>query len=154
MNKIKLIIALISTTIGLFLPILLYILGKGYQDSFSKYHLTVADNFLTLFLLMISLGFFVGKDLYKISGLLLILITFITIDNPIPHNIIAGMFFSYTGIIMFIDKRFWCLSIPIFLMGFTIPIYGLYPFEIVSVFSISFFNLLYILRFMRAINVR
>jgi len=152
--KLKLTITFISTLIGLTLPILLYILGNGYQNSFSAYHLTPASNYLMSFMLIMSLGFFMGKDTYKVSGMLLVFVTLITVDYPLTHNVLAGLFFLYTAILMLIDKRFYFFSITIFLMSITVPKYGLYPFEIVSVWCISIFNLLYLLRYIRIIKIR
>lgn len=153
-NKFRIGIALISTSIGLILPILLYMLGNGYQTSFSLYHETIASNYLFAFLILMSVGFFIGKNLYKISGILLICIAFITVEQQMAHNILAGLFFGYTGILMLLDKRFWVLSVPIFAAALSVPNYGLYPFEIISVWCISLFNILYIIRFLRVINVR
>lgn len=149
LNKSKVVIVLISALLGIIFPLLLYFIGNGFVDSFSTYHLTEAKWYLFGFLMVMSLGFFLGQDRYKISGLLLVSIAFINIEYGMLHNILAILFFLYTSVLMLSDKRFYFLSLPIFFSAVTIPFQGLYMFEFIGLWCISVFNILYVLRFLR-----
>jgi hypothetical protein len=151
-NKTKLVFTLIANVLTLFLPLALAVLGDGFQDSISDYHNTDARWLLFSFLIFISFGFFTGLDKYKVSGILLILIAFVNVDYRILHNIIAVSFFLYTGLLMLYDKRFYIVSLPMFLLIPIISIIGFYAYEVVAIYCISLFNFLYVLRFLRVIH--
>jgi len=154
-SKPKLVISIVSNLIALLLPILLwYTSGFQFEQSISSYHLTDAKWYLFISLIIVSFGYFIGKTEYGISGILLIIMAIVNIEYEMYHNIIAGLFFLYTSILMVMDKRFWYISLPMFISALTIPFMELYSFEIISVLCIIVFNVLYILRYIRIINVR
>jgi len=153
-NKLKFGITSISLLIGMFIPIFLYFFGGGLEPSFSSYYETDAKWWLFGLLLITSIGFFMGKDEWKISGALLIGIAIFDVSYPMLHNVIAGTFFLYTGVIMALDKRFYLLAVPIFLSGLSIPFQGLYIFEFISLWCVASFNGLYMLRFLRVLNIK
>ena len=136
------------------IPVILWYSSGGFEESISSYHLTDAKWALFITLIITSFGFFIGKVEYRLSGVLLILIAIFNIEYELIHNITAGLFFAYTAVLMFMDKRFWFLSIPIFISSLTIPFMSLYPFEMISLLCIISFNVLYILRYVRIINIR
>jgi hypothetical protein len=153
-SKPKLIISILSNLIAFLIPVILWYPSGSFENSISSYHLTDAKWYLFISLIVISFGYFIGKREYRISGILLILIAIINIEYELIHNIIAGLFFAYTAVLMFMDKRFWYLSLPMFVSSLTIPFMVLYPFEIISLLCIITFNVLYILRYIRILNIR
>jgi len=154
-NKFRITVTTISVLMGLLFPLLLYFLGGNcLQTSFSSYYETDAKWYLFSFLVIMSLGFFMGDHKYKVSGILLLAIATVDITYPMLHNIIAVLFFGYTATLILMDKRFYMLAIPMFIAAFSIPAQGLYIFEFISVWCIASFNGLYILRFLRVIKIR
>ena len=149
-TPIKVILVMLSITLGLLLPILLYFMTGTIEHSISSYHYCEESrDALFILLILISMGFYVGRKEYIISGILLTLIAIINIEYLVMHDIVAIIFFLYTSIIMSLDKRFSIFSIPIFISILLLPFGELYIFEIISILSICIYNLLYVLRYFR-----
>ena len=91
-NKTKVGLSLLSSLLGFFIPIILYLVTGTLESSISTYHLTDAKWYLFTSIMLISGGFFVGKQPYMISGLLLISVGIFNIEYSMIHNILAGLF--------------------------------------------------------------
>ena len=151
-KKIQVKFAIFTSILAYLLPIILFYAGGGLQESISSYYYTDASIVYHIILITIALGFFTGADKYKIAGVLLLLVVFVSLEYRWYHNIIAFSFFVYTTIIIFLDKRFYLLSIPMILSLFAVNLVGLYTYEIISIYCIATFNMLYGLRYLKIIN--
>lgn len=155
MNKrLQVKFAMLSGIIAYLLPIVLYFMGGGLQESISSYYYTDARVAYYIMLIIISLGFFTGLDKYKIAGVLLLLVTFVNLEYRWPHNVLSFTFFVYITTLMFLDKRFYLLSIPMIICLFGVNTVGLYIYEVISIYCIATFNLLYGLRFLKVLHVK
>ena len=150
LNKIKVISNFISSLLGLFLPITLYICS-GYVKmfSFSNYHFTPAKWILMGSLLFIAFNFLINKSL-RLIGFLLALIALITLEVSIPlHNIITGMFFITCVVHIYKDKKLKVLSYPILISLPSALIVDIYYFELIFVVCLSIYMVLFNLRLMK-----
>lgn len=146
--KYKDIILLISSIIGLFLPLGLYLTGGGFQESVSAYYYTNAEWVLFGSLSFMSTGFLIGSSRWKLSGILLLLIAIVNVEYQWPHNIIAAIFFIHVTRVIAVSKRFSIYAFPIILSVFMwiIGVINLYEFEIISIMSIIAFNITYLVK--------
>jgi len=148
-NKLKVGIVLLTNLLAFLLPFILYYYTNKFQPSLSDYYFTSARTMLFMLLLIISIGFMIGRDSFVISGILLILIAFINVHHRELHNILAGAFFTYTTILIICDKRYWQCALPIVMSILFIPFHYLYEFEIIAIWSIVGYSTLHTLRYMK-----
>lgn len=136
------------------LPFILYQVTDTVERSISAYHETDASIVLLIMLLLVASSFFTGLLRYKIGGILLILVAIINIDYGLIHDIVAYTFFLYIATVIFIDKRFYLLSIPMILSLFFINKLGMYAYEVIAIFCIASFSMLYGLRYLKILNTK
>ena len=153
-KKLQVQYAIVMSILAYLLPVILYYITGTIEHSISAYHETDAKIALLIMLLLIASSFFTGLVRYKIGGVLLILVALINIDYGLIHDIVSYTFFLYIAIVMLIDKRFYILSLPMFLSLFFIKILGLYSYELIAIFCLASFSMLYGLRYLKVLNVK
>jgi hypothetical protein len=153
-KKIQVIYAIVISIISYLVPFILYQITGTVERSISAYHETNAETALLVMLLLISSSFFTGLTKYKIAGVLLILVALINIDYGWIHDLVSGIFFVYIIVVIFFDKRFYLLSIPMAICGVLLGKIGLYAFEMVMIYCIASFAMLYGLRYLKLLNVK
>lgn len=144
MKTLQKCISLLGTSLGLFLPFILGLLGGFDQKAFSMYFFTDAKLFFVLSLTLISISFISFSKKWFIPSLSLLILTYFNCcDFPQIHIISTYVFFISSFVLIYLDKRFGFIGK---LMLFSLPFYfySIYLFELIAVLFISIFHLLYL----------
>jgi len=133
-----------SILAGLFLPLLLVLVGGREPKSFSQYYFTPAAPLFVFFLLWISLGMMSVLTLSSVfrGGCLILVAVFDCHMYRVIHNLSAILFFLFSLSHILHSKRY--RVIGYFMIGFSpICVFSLYYGELVQVLLISVYHFLY-----------